>query len=74
MYNSGGAVEAMEFSKDRMSIKGRGPGRFGAYSSQKPKSCLVNSREVVFNFRSEDNLLTIIIPHEANSWDISIGY
>ncbi|KAG5561022.1 hypothetical protein RHGRI_004147 [Rhododendron griersonianum] len=74
MYNSGGAVKAMEFSKDRMRIKGRGPGRFGAYSSQKPKSCLVNSREVGFNFRSEDNLLTTIIPHEANSWDISIGY
>lgn len=74
MYNSGGAVQAMEFFEDRMSIKGRGPGRFGAYSNQKPKSCFVNSREVGFNFRSEDNLLTIIIPYEANSWNISIGY
>ncbi|CAL5411772.1 unnamed protein product [Camellia sinensis] len=78
MYNSGGAIEAMEFSEDlsacRISIKGRGAGRFGAYSNQKPKFCYVNSREEGFDFRSEDNLLTTIIPREANSWNITIGY
>ncbi|KAL6956540.1 galactinol--sucrose galactosyltransferase [Sarracenia purpurea var. burkii] len=78
MYNSGGAVDAMKFSKDlsicRISIKGRGAGRFGAYSDRRPKFCYVNSREEGFNFRSEDNLLTTIIPCEANSWVITIVY
>ncbi|KAF2314135.1 hypothetical protein GH714_023606 [Hevea brasiliensis] len=42
MYNSGGAVEAVncritDSSECRIKMKGRGCGRFGAYSSTKPK-------------------------------------
>ena len=50
MYNSGGAVEALNCTKDLSSctikIKGRGCGLFGAYSnlSTKPKCCMVNTK------------------------------
>ncbi|XAR53893.1 Galactinol--sucrose galactosyltransferase [Bertholletia excelsa] len=78
MYNAGGAVEGMEVSKDsskhRISIEGRGGGRFGAYSNQKPEVCFMNSEEVGFDFRNEDNLLTTIIPYEAHYWHITIDY
>ncbi|KAL2471565.1 putative galactinol--sucrose galactosyltransferase 2 [Abeliophyllum distichum] len=48
MYNSGGAIE--EFScKETITIKARGSGRFGAYSSKKPSS-----------FKSNENMRTFI--------------
>lgn len=54
MYNSGGAVEAVDFVSDhsrcRLDTKGRGSGQFGAYSSIKPKFCTVNSEEEEFEF------------------------
>lgn len=78
MYNSGGAVEAIDFSTDssgcEIHVKGRGAGTFGAYSSTKPKSCSVNSKAVGFDFRAEDNLLTLTFPDTTSSWDVVICY
>ncbi|KAF5183437.1 Stachyose synthase [Thalictrum thalictroides] len=78
MYNSGGAVEAVNFinnsSVSGININGRGSGSFGAYSSRKPKSCSVNSEEQEFEYRGEDNLLTIMIPARTNAWKISIFF
>ncbi|XP_062088022.1 probable galactinol--sucrose galactosyltransferase 2 isoform X1 [Humulus lupulus] len=79
MYNSGGAVEKVDFFSDSsncgIQIKGRGPGRFGAYSSIKPKSCSVNSKTTEeFKYRSEDNLLTVTIPSTTSNWDITLYY
>ncbi|KAJ9184225.1 hypothetical protein P3X46_003972 [Hevea brasiliensis] len=74
MYNSGGAVESIEQSGGRIGIKGRGEGTFGAYSSVNPKSCLLNSKEVGFTFREEDNLVTITIPSGNSDWDIEISH
>ncbi|KAL4627995.1 hypothetical protein ACB092_05G205800 [Castanea dentata] len=78
MYNSGGAIEAIDFFSDSSSceihVKGRGSGNFGAYSSTKPKSCLINSKIEEFDFRDEDNLLTLIVPDRTSSWDIAICY
>lgn len=78
MYNSGGAVDAIDFFSDSSSceihVKGRGAGEFGAYSSTKPKSCSVNSKVEGFDFRDEDNLLTLILHHPTSSWDIVICY
>ncbi|XP_052183133.1 probable galactinol--sucrose galactosyltransferase 2 isoform X2 [Diospyros lotus] len=79
MYNSGGAVEAVEFYRDglncRISVKGNGAGRFGAYSSQKPSLCYLNSKQQQgFNFSVEQNLFTTTIPDDVNSWDITIAY
>ncbi|KAF8414301.1 hypothetical protein HHK36_002303 [Tetracentron sinense] len=78
MYNSGGAIEAIEFFSDSsncgISIKGRGSGRFGAYSSAKPKFLSVNKKEEEFKFKSDDNFLTTMIPAGTSSWDIVIYF
>lgn len=80
MYNSGGAVEAIDCFGDESSceihIKGRGgAGSFGAYSSLKPKACSVNSiDEEEFEFRGEDNLLTVTLPPRTSCWNIILSY
>ncbi|KAL3519245.1 hypothetical protein ACH5RR_017394 [Cinchona calisaya] len=78
MYNSGGAVDAIEVittsSDFGIIIKGRGPGIFGAYSNAKPKYCSVNSKDEIFEFRIEDHLLTIPISSGTNLWDIAVYY
>ncbi|CAK9177167.1 unnamed protein product [Ilex paraguariensis] len=77
MYNAGGAIRAVEVSKDssnrRIVIKGRGAGLFGAYSDPKPKFCSVNSQEHEFKYRSEDYFFTIPTGG-TSSWDITIRY
>ncbi|CAN6690336.1 unnamed protein product [Malus baccata var. baccata] len=79
MYNSGGAVEAVECfshnSSSEIHIKGRGGGSFGAYSSLKPKACSVNSKDDEdFEFRDEDdNLLKVTVP-ATTSWKIVLRY
>lgn len=77
MYNSGGAVEAVEFSDSSASkihLRGRGGGDFGAYSNLRPKSCSVNSEDLEFKFREEDKLFAVTIPAKTTSWDITIYY
>ncbi|ESR34146.1 hypothetical protein CICLE_v10004399mg [Citrus x clementina] len=78
MYNSGGAVESVDLTNDSSSckihIKGRGGGSFGAYSSTKPSSILLNSKNEEFKFSAEDNLLTVTIPPTTSSWDITLCY
>ncbi|XP_031393395.1 probable galactinol--sucrose galactosyltransferase 2 isoform X2 [Punica granatum] len=80
MYNSGGAVEAVESCNEKstsslvLCIKGRGSGTFGAFSDMRPKSCFVNSEEESFKFRTEENLLTVTIPPRMTSWDLFISY
>ncbi|KAJ9690061.1 hypothetical protein PVL29_012629 [Vitis rotundifolia] len=78
MYNSGGAVETVEAlnasTNGGIRIKGRGAGRFGAYSNEKPKLCSVNSKQEPVTFRDEDNLLTITIPSDTNFWEIVVSY
>lgn len=58
MYNSGGAVEATEM-KVKVKVKARGSGRFGAYSSRRPKRCVLDMKEDEFTYNDEDKLLTI---------------
>ncbi|GMN36705.1 hypothetical protein TIFTF001_006214 [Ficus carica] len=78
MYNSGGAIERVDFFSDSSNsgirIVGRGTGSFGAYSSTEPKSCSVNSTSVGFKYRCEDNLLTVTIPDTAINWVITFYY
>lgn len=78
MYNSGGAVESIDSIRDssnsEIRIKGRGGGKFGAYSSAKPKSCSLNSKTEGFNFKSEEHLLTVTIPASTSHWDITLFY
>ncbi|XP_042497482.1 probable galactinol--sucrose galactosyltransferase 2 [Macadamia integrifolia] len=64
MYNSGGAVEALNCVNDEPSgctikIKGKGCGRFGVYSSTKPKYCLVDTNKEEFDYNADNQLLTL---------------
>ncbi|XP_068642048.1 probable galactinol--sucrose galactosyltransferase 2 [Aristolochia californica] len=78
MYNSGGAAEAVDVVSHNpgllLSIRGRGSGLFGAYSSSKPKFCTINSKKIDFEFDHRVNYLKLLIPKGNSSWDISIQW
>ncbi|KAL0321028.1 UNVERIFIED_CONTAM: putative galactinol--sucrose galactosyltransferase 2 [Sesamum radiatum] len=78
MYNSGGAVHAVEAIDDSsipgIRIQGRGEGVFGAYSSSEPKHCSVNTMEAQFHFNREHHFLTVNVPTGTNSWEIAAHY
>ncbi|RVW75140.1 putative galactinol--sucrose galactosyltransferase 2 [Vitis vinifera] len=78
MYNSGGAVEALELTNHpagcRVKIRVRGCGRFGAYSSKKPLSCIVDMQEEEFQYNAEGGLLTVKLQGECSLREIKIVY
>ncbi|KAI8018053.1 putative galactinol--sucrose galactosyltransferase 2 [Camellia lanceoleosa] len=79
MYNSGGALEALNCTVNlptgfSIKIKGRGCGRFGAYSSTKPRCCKVDMKEEEFIYNAEDGLLTIKLQGECNMKEIEVVY
>ncbi|XP_012438963.1 probable galactinol--sucrose galactosyltransferase 2 [Gossypium raimondii] len=78
MYNSGGAVESidenMKNSSELIKIKVRGCGRFGAYTSLKPRSCMVDMEEEEFIYNSENGLLTLDLTGDCNFRDIEFIY
>ncbi|OMO64654.1 Raffinose synthase [Corchorus olitorius] len=76
MYNSGGAVDSVDFEVESktLHVKGRGAGCFGAYSNTKPNSCSINSKDEPFNLNAQNNLLTITIPPASSSWNMAISY
>ncbi|KAK9152341.1 hypothetical protein Syun_010650 [Stephania yunnanensis] len=78
MYNSGGAVKAVEsFSSPSTSgikISGKGCGRFGAYSNRRPTRCIVNGEDKTFELSEGDNFLTFSIPAVTTSWDIALHF
>ncbi|GFZ07858.1 seed imbibition 1 [Actinidia rufa] len=78
MYNSGGAVEALNCVVDvkgcSIKIKARGGGRFGAYSSAKPSCCKVDKKEEEFIYNAEDGLLTMELEGECSFKEIEVVY
>lgn len=78
MYNSGGAVEALDCNMDVaqciIKVKCRGCGRFGAYSNVRPKGCVVDMKDEEFSYNPEDGLLTFKVDGEGNSRDIEFVY
>ncbi|KAJ0106087.1 hypothetical protein Patl1_18186 [Pistacia atlantica] len=78
MYNTGGAVEAMNYIRDhpecRIKIKGKGCGRFGAFSSTKPKCCIVDMKEEEFTYNAQDGLLTVKLDGDCNLREIEFVY
>ncbi|KAL0340504.1 UNVERIFIED_CONTAM: putative galactinol--sucrose galactosyltransferase 6 [Sesamum radiatum] len=60
MFNAGGAIECLKYDitdlKALVSMEVKGCGRFGAYSSSKPKTCTVGSSGVEFEFNSTSGL------------------
>jgi len=78
MYNSGGAIESLNYSADlkgcSIKIKARGCGRFGAYSNTKPLYCLVDMKEEEFIYNAEDGLLTLELQGECCLKEIEVVY
>lgn len=62
MFNSGGAIEGIVISSNTDShfveIALKGCGRFGAYSSKRPKKCCLDSMEMDFEFDSSSGLVS----------------
>ncbi|KAL7115385.1 hypothetical protein ACP275_04G181600 [Erythranthe tilingii] len=73
MYNSGGAVVECIYN-DTITIKAKGAGLFGAYSSVKPISCKVDDKNEDFTYSSENGLLAIYLQTEGSFKDIEIVY
>ncbi|TYJ42469.1 hypothetical protein E1A91_A03G092300v1, partial [Gossypium mustelinum] len=71
MYNSGGAVEAMDSenksSECKIKVRIRGCGRFGAYSNKKPKCCSMNEKDEEFIYNPIDGLVTVKVEGEYSS-------
>lgn len=58
-----------------VSLKVRGCGRFGAYSSQRPLKCTINGNDTDFNYDGPSGLVTIMVPvprEEMHKWSIEI--
>ncbi|XP_027366335.1 probable galactinol--sucrose galactosyltransferase 2 [Abrus precatorius] len=89
MLNTGGAVEQFEIHEESVAPNGeksakatitlrvRGSGRFGVYSSQRPLKCVVGDNETDFNYVSDIGLITFSIPvpiEEMYKWLIEIQF
>ncbi|KAL6973127.1 galactinol--sucrose galactosyltransferase [Sarracenia purpurea var. burkii] len=79
MYNSGGAIEALNCSVDlpawcSIKIKVRGCGRFGAYSSTKPRYCKVDTKEEEFVYNADNGLLMLKLQGECSFKEIGVVY
>ncbi|KAH6818780.1 seed imbibition 2 [Perilla frutescens var. frutescens] len=84
MFNTGGAVEQFEVSDGSsddvsaaatITLRVRGCGRFGAYSSQRPLKCTVGNTETGFDYESATGLVTLSVPvpeEEMYRWPIEI--
>ncbi|KAF7806428.1 putative galactinol--sucrose galactosyltransferase 6 [Senna tora] len=70
MFNAGGAIEGVVYESEelggvvRMEVKGCG--KLGAYSSARPRRCLVGSEVVDFGYDSESGLVCIRLGHMPN--------
>ncbi|KAK9726693.1 hypothetical protein RND81_05G231100 [Saponaria officinalis] len=78
MYNSGGAVESLSSKTGpdgcNVTVKVRGCGRFGAYSSKKPRYCTVDAKKEEVAYNSEDGLLTVKLEGECRMKNIEFLY
>lgn len=77
MFNSGGAVKELNHQpgSSNVSLKVRGSGPFGAYSSSQPKRVVVDSKEVEFGYDEGSGLITIdlrVPEEELYLWNINV--
>uniref|UniRef100_A0A0D6R2D3 galactinol--sucrose galactosyltransferase n=1 Tax=Araucaria cunninghamii TaxID=56994 RepID=A0A0D6R2D3_ARACU len=79
MFNSGGAIHELniEESSKTVEMKVRGCGTFGAYSTQSPKRCYVDSQETDVVYDAAIGLLKFEIPltrEEMYTWNVKIEF
>lgn len=60
--------------KDTVTIKARGTGLFGAYSSTKPSSCKVDNKDEDFTYSSENGLFTVNLQGESSFKEIEMVF
>ncbi|XP_030523184.1 probable galactinol--sucrose galactosyltransferase 1 [Rhodamnia argentea] len=77
MFNSGGAIKWLEYETESgsVSLKVRGCGVFGAYSSLRPQRVLVGSEHSEFGYEERSGLVTFAlrVPEvELYQWNIVI--
>jgi raffinose synthase len=78
MFNAGGAVEECAVHSDGragVTLRVRGSGRFGAYCSQSPVKCYLDSGEVEFSYDADTGLVTVDVPvpeQEMYRWALEI--
>ncbi|XP_058087594.1 galactinol--sucrose galactosyltransferase-like [Magnolia sinica] len=67
MLNTGGAVQSLEFDDEKRLIRVgvKGTGEMRAYSSEKPKACRINGKEVGFEY--EEQMVVIQVPWPESS-------
>ncbi|RRT71998.1 hypothetical protein BHM03_00041482 [Ensete ventricosum] len=73
--DNGNAIGENRGSKARVVLRLRGCGRLGAYSSQRPLKCTLDSSDVEFGYEEETGLLTINLPvpeKEMYKWSLEI--
>ncbi|GAA0172904.1 hypothetical protein LIER_26634 [Lithospermum erythrorhizon] len=77
MFNSGGAITNLKYEADRtgtVHMNARGSGKFGAYSSVRPKVITVDAEEVEFEYAEASGLVTFCFrtpEKELYHWDIT---
>lgn len=78
MFNSGGAIKELDYESEQMgtvSMKVRGCGLFGAYSSVRPKRITVDCAEVEFEYEEASGFIkfSLRIPEqELYLWRVRI--
>ncbi|CAL9060457.1 probable galactinol--sucrose galactosyltransferase 2 [Musa acuminata AAA Group] len=73
--DNGSALGENRGSTARVVLRLRGCGRLGAYSSQRPLKCTLDSSDVEFGYEEETGLLTINLPvpeKEMYKWSLEI--
>jgi len=78
MFNSGGAIKDVKYETEKsghVSMRVRGCGVFGAYSSVRPKRVIVGDEETEFEYEEELGFLKIelsVPEQEMYLWDVII--
>ena len=67
MLNTGGAIQSLNFDEHKNSVEVgvRGSGEFRVFASEKPRACLVDEKEVDFEY--EDCMVVIQVPWLSSS-------
>lgn len=62
MFNSGGTIQELKYEDMGAKMKIKGGGSLLAYSNEEPKKCIVNDKEVEFEWSNDHNKLVLNLP------------
>ena len=74
MLNSGGAIESLTFDGEENSVRVavKGTGEMRVFSSEKPRSCRINGKDVAFAY--DECMVIIQVPWPNSSYPSLIDY